>query len=430
MRHGDTRAGGALGSAPHTERQLLDAAERAARDGGAGRALVLHLSRMPPPGPRPHHRRIARAVLEDAAQRVGGQVFALGNADLVLLLRSDAGLDSTREMLAELFRADRPDPTQLIGEWTFATESGALLAYARACLANPAPPPPRAEAPAATVGDVLQRTALTDLLQQQTAIRIGVRIAPIYREVALSRPVLAARVAALGAMSADADTLPHLRAAFDLRVLAALQQDVGCGGPLGAVPHGAALHVPLALDAALSDGFGRFADACRGAGVPVAVGIGLVEACADPTGFAQVQARLRAAGFGLVLDGVTPRGLLLTHLNALAPDLVKLTWSDAPCPDGVADAVAALGAARVVLTGAGSEAALSWGMALGIRRFQGPHVDAMLAAERLVACGPAPGCTLRQCTERAFATGVAGRVGCLNPALLLAALPEPVGVAA
>jgi len=74
------------------ERHLLAAIERLARTPqAAGRewtAVVLHVSRLPPPGPRPHHGRIARAVMQEAGQRTEGQVFSLRNGDVVLLARA------------------------------------------------------------------------------------------------------------------------------------------------------------------------------------------------------------------------------------------------------------------------------------------------------------------------------------------------------
>ena len=116
---------------------------------------------------------------------------------------------------------------------------------------------------------------------------------------------------------------------------------------------------------------------------------------------------------------------MLTVPAALAPDLVKLDWHPT-VPEGARtldEAVAALGPDRVVLARAETEAALAWGLARGIRRFQGRHVDAMLAAQRIGACSYGRGCTLRQCNERATATGPGGQAGCLNPALLDAAAP-------
>jgi len=122
---------------------------------------------------------------------------------------------------------------------------------------------------------------------------------------------------------------------------------------------------------------------------------------------------------------VSHHALMLTMPMVLEPDLVKLDWSPRLPEAGSAvdQAVMALGGSRVVLHRAETEEALSWGMAHGIRRFQGRHVDAMLAAGRIGACAHGGGCSLRQCIERASATGPGGRAGCNNPTLLDAAAP-------
>ncbi len=73
---------------------------------------------------------------------------------------------------------------------------------------------------------------------------------------------------------------------------------------------------------------------------------------------------------------------------------------------------------RIVLHRAETEAAVTWGQAQGISRFQGRHVDAMLGAGRILHCPLSRGCTLRQCIERGAAIADVGRSGCGNTALL------------
>ena len=400
---------------------MLDAAERAVRTPGGRSALVLHLSRMVPPAPRPHHRRIARALLDDAAGRGSGQVFALRNTDLVLLRAGgDAGLWET---LARLFRIDVPDPSRLLSDWCAAADGPALLAYAAARVADthlaPDVPDPVASAGTADALDTLVgQSRISDLTQQQTAVLLhGAQMRPLFREVTFSLAVLEARVAAVGQANADPWLFRHLATRLDTRMLDAWRQDVRGG----ALP----LHLNLTVAGILSEPFAGFAAACRAAGAAVGVEVPLVEACADPEAFTLARDRLRLAGMAFVLDGVSHHALLLTVPAALAPDLVKLDWHPT-VPEGARaldEAVAALGPGRVVLHRAETEAALAWGMARGIRRFQGRHVDAMLAAQRIGACAHGRACTLRQCTERATATGPGGRAGCFNPALLDAAAP-------
>lgn len=347
--------------APHAERRLLDAAARLrGRSAPRLHALVLHLSRLPPPGVQPHHVRIARTVLEAAALQDGGEVFALRNADLVLLRRLASG--ALPAVLARLFSAELP-AAQLLSE----PDGPALHAYAAARLADPALPAADAPAPPADAAALVERMVAANLPRSQTAVRLDGGVKPLFRELAFQ------------AAHADPWLSRHVAPRLDARLLHALHREP----PAWPLP----LHLNLTVAGVLSEPFGPFAAACRAAGVAVGVEVPLLEACADPRGFALARDRLRQAGMAAVLDEVSHHALLLTAPMAWQPDLVKLQWHEAMPGAGPAlqRALHALGPACVVLSHAGTEAALAWGLAQGIRRFQGQHVDAVLAAQRVRA---------------------------------------------
>ncbi len=419
----------------HVGRQLLDAVERILR-APPGRLLgwsllALHLSRIPPPGPRAHHRRVAATVLDDAASRCSGQLFALPNGDMALLFRpTDAGA-ALLDILARLFKADVPDAGGLRSLWPLPNATLPTLTWLAERVAEgdqaPMPPePPSNTGAVAAMDAVVQTGALSDLMHRQTAILLRpgrtVPVVPLFREVTISTAVLEARIAGGQAM-ADPFLFSHLAARLDRRMLGALKDDVPGGGLLSMGLGAAALHVNMTLAGILSTGFANFASACPqaiAAGLRIGVEVPFVEAFADIKSFILARERLRLAGLHLVLDGVSHHALMVTSPAVLKPSLVKLNWSPAMTAAGadLRDAVLRLGADRIVLHRAESEAAIAWGLSHGITRFQGRYVDAMLAAERLRACPAANGCTMRQCRERASATGPAGRAGCRNVTLL------------
>jgi hypothetical protein len=375
--------------------------------------------------------------MEDAAQRQAGQVFALHNHDLLLLFRVDNGDCRLAATLARLFQADVPDPAGLTTLWSLEWDGAALLRYAQARVLDALPDPAYAE-PRGSVQtidaleSVIEHSRITDLTHRQAAVLLmpgrEARLQPLFREISFSVAMLEARIAATGQAHADPFLFRHLASRLDARMLDVLRRDLQANGPLtaGARGMGPMLHLNLTLSGILSDPFAQFAAACRAIGAQVGVEIPLVEACADPEAFVAARIRLRFAGLSLVLDGVSHHALMLTTPAVLEPDLVKLDWSPQLPEAGamVAQAVAALGESRVVLHRAETEDALSWGLAHGIRRFQGRWVDTMLAASRMGACESGRQCSLRQCVERASATGPAGRAGCGNPALLDAASPR------
>ncbi len=385
--------------------------------------LILHLSRLHAPGPRPHHRRIASALLDGAIQTHGGQVFHCGNGDFVLLTdpATSAALVPT---LSHLFRPEAPGVDRLLTLWSLPTDEDA----ARAHLTSAAPsaavmedvPVPLGALAAAEA--VLASVPVDELVRRQTAVRITARgMEPLYQELSVSLAALEARNGAPLPVIADPYLFRHLAARLDERVLHA-----AAGTHLATVP---AIHLNLTISSVLSAEFMRFA-AGRDATTRLGIELQFMEAVADLPRFSLACDRLRDTGCSLVLDGLDHAVLSLARPAHWQPALLKLDWSPrmATLPARerrlLTAALTAFGPERIVLHRAETEAALAWGRSHGIRRFQGRHVDAMLAAERITACRHAAACTLRQCIGRAAATGPGGRAGCRNTDLLDAFQPR------
>ncbi len=413
------------------EGRLHAAVQRSLRAGQDWAVIVLHLSALLPPAPRPHHRRIAYAILGDAALRRDGQVFTQPSGDLAMLCRTE-GVAEAAETLARLFRVDAPRAEALLTLWRLPADAASVLAYADrdTLAATPAEEKLNLSAspmhPGATnaIDAMLATARLSDLMRQQVAIRLEGGMQPIFREMTFSTAALQSQIAAMGPARTDPFLLRHLAARLDERLLNSMAERL----PPGVLP----LHVNLTATGVLSDAFLPFARTVERSTTAVAVGLSLIEACADTATFAQARDRLRAQGFTVALAGVGHPALLLTRAEATGADLVKLEWS-ARIPAcsrreaaALAEALGRIGPDRIVLQRAETEAAVAWGVAHGIRQFSGRHIDAMLAASRLAACRFAADCTLRQCVERASATGPAGRVGCRDVASLELGCPPPV----
>lgn len=438
MEHAPFAAPGAMAA----ERLLLDEVARAQRAPTGRLALALHLSRLKPPAPRPHHARIARALLEDAAMRHGGQVFSLRNGDAVLLCapgaegaRRGSTPDELPFVFARLFGADAPPAAKLCTLWHLAHEGGALRAFLTARLQDPAPPAAEAEAeipasvPVAAMESLIDHMSLDTALAQQTAVRVtgstpmplAARIVPVHHELTLSLAGTA-QVPGLRDAVADPFLFRHFAARLDRRMLALLQADFTQRGRLCRLAQRSRLplHINLTLDGIASPAFTSLAEAARQGGIRLGVEVALVEAAADAALMETARQALRAAGCALVLDGVDHAALLLTHPAGLQPDLIKLLWSPRLGEGGAAldAALRRLGPARLVLHRTDTEAALAWGRSRGIGQFQGVFMDAVQAASRIAVCHSARPCTLRLCMQRAAAHDPALRSGCGNPALL------------
>ena len=427
---------------PATAEHLLQEAVRRALRKPAGRlALVLHLSALTPPAPFPHHRRIARSVLEDAAQLHGGEVHSLGNGDVVLLCHLPARGDPAqfRAALQHLFQIDAEQPQALISTWLLDRERPALLAYVaermRQATGQPnpaplglmAPPPPEPpESQSQSIGPI------AGLMRRQTAIRLEPQVSggaprgrmrPLFREVSVSMAALDRRVTAVRQARTDPFLLRTLATELDELVLEEMLGELPEAAglrPAGGIADAVKLHLNLSVAGILSETFTRFAQS----GSAVAIEVQMIEVCADPAAFAAARARIADAGFALVLDGISHLALGLVSPAALHPDMVKLEWSprlaQAPSQESgrIGEALAALHPDRVILDRADSEQALRWGLARGLRNFQGAYPDVLQATQRLGSCAAGRHCTLWQCESRAAAVDRPTRAECGNHLML------------
>lgn len=424
---------------PTGERLLADQLRRAQRAGNQ-QLLVLHLADLP--SVRPHHRRIARSLLQDAASRHGGQVFPMRNGDLALLTAITEGSGSAIDpahlpaTFAELFHADRHSLTTLLSVWQLDRDQTPILQYLQSRLNQPPTPPAEEEPPppAHIVEDItslLTTAPIGDLTQRQTAIEIlpdlfspdraAKLMRPLFREITFSLEVLERRLSVTGRATSDPYLFRHLAARLDPRMM-----ELVLAGLPGAETDAPRLHLNLTLQTLLSPAFDHFAAQCAARNLKPGIEVALIEASRAPDQFAAARAKLTAQDFPLIIEGVTPLALRLANPAGFGADFVKLDWDQALAtrihPDLPA-AIKRLGANRIILQRASSEQALAFGLSHGITRFQGQHVDAMLAAARLKACPHASLCNLRQCSERAAAVGEATRRFCLNTPLLDRSLP-------
>lgn len=115
---------------------FLAAAQRATQTPKARLALILRLSELVPNGPRGYHRRIARAIFQDAALAHGGEMFELECGDLALLCQAKPGTDPALDPNAlpatmdRLLRVDLSPNQRVTTLWSLERDSPALLCYA------------------------------------------------------------------------------------------------------------------------------------------------------------------------------------------------------------------------------------------------------------------------------------------------------------
>jgi hypothetical protein len=395
------------------ESLLLDYTRRLARYAGGRRAIIIHLSKLRPDNRRAHHIRIAANAFETLVKQFDGQIFLLQNADIVFICK-DVGISALDEAVTRLRYLFGDDPLALElddqGPGRFATwydlnrDHPAFLAAIEqlhdvekrrrkrlAALQGGATSGGRLPLDPQSLAQLvasIERADLSNVLRRQPicAILPDEPPSPIFREIYISIPDL--RDAILPGCELDADRwlFQYLTQELDKRVLALLRKNDD-----RSIAHSYSLNLNLAT--LLAPEFLAF-DQHLPAGARGSIVIELQKAdiFADIGAFLFARDFAKERGYRLCLDAVSGPALAFIDREQLDLDLVKLFWhpdlADTQHSAGVAafrDGLDRIGKKRVILARCDSEEAVQFGLSLGLRLFQGRHIDRLVSAGTVAA---------------------------------------------
>jgi hypothetical protein len=397
------------------ERLLLDYTQRVVRYPVGRRAVVIHLSRLRPDNRRTHHIRIAANTFESLVKQFDGQIFLLQNADIVFIAK-DASVTLVDDVITRLRHLFGDDPLAAelddSGPDGFATwydlerdnaefialvesmyEQAARRRKRLAAIAGPSArdePQPMDTQTLMEVAGTIQRADLTNVMRRQTicALAAGETAKPVFREIYISIPDLAAAIMPHRDIASDRWLFQYLTQLLDKRVLTMLRKDGESD-----VAHSFSLN--LNISTLLSREFLEFdqwlRDRTRGTAI---IELRQVDVFADIGTYIFTRDFLRERGYRVCLDGIEAQTLPFVDREKLGLDLVKLYWSaDIADParaeraTALDEAVERVGPARIVLAHCDSEEAVRFGWSMGLRLFQGRHVERLLSLAPLGAAG-------------------------------------------
>ncbi|MFN3076165.1 MAG: EAL domain-containing protein [Alphaproteobacteria bacterium] len=426
------------------EKLLLETAERLGRVREGWVAVHLHLSRLQHENRDATRLRIAVRVLDPLAIGYRSQIFLLGNSDIVILCR-DAPPDDLEAVVYKVRALFGKDPLAQMGGAADGDDSMAtwynlepdypkffdavqLLVLEeegrrRAKSTQPPPPEPLTAQRLEAVLAVLEQTDVAPMIQRQAAVLVGAKNTAdvAFQEFFFSMADVKRTIAPKIDVMAHEWLFQSLVGELDRHMLRALMRS--------AVRHRAqTVSVNLNLSTLKQSVFQSFVDSLL-PNQTLIVEVAVVDAFADLPLFLSQRDMLHERGFKILLDRVTPLVLEMIDLSQFEADYFKLSWTH---DLGAAhhkrvlfpphETVAAIGPERIVLSRCDSEAAVKWGMDLGISIFQGRFVDAMLAAVTMAKCKNSSQCTFAQCVARRAAVSGRDRAECTNH-VMVDALP-------
>ncbi|OHC74909.1 MAG: hypothetical protein A3G18_01110 [Rhodospirillales bacterium RIFCSPLOWO2_12_FULL_58_28] len=376
-------------------------------------SIHLRLSELRPGNRKPHYIRIAKRSFEPVIAAFNATLFELSNCDLILLC-VDVAIDEIDPAVAKVRALFSEDPLTAAEEGSiedvFATwydlsqdedynnfvslitdltadaeERLRKLAEEKAVEgARQMSGTPLAPANLADISKKMSETRISDLIQQQSAIKIEAngKGKLLFCEHFITMSGLQKRVAPDINLFGSTWLFQYLTETLDKRVLAVIgRRDF------------ATMDVPMSLNlnlsTLLSKEFQLFHHNVGDNAHKVVIEMQMVDICADIGAFAYARNMLQERGYRVLIDGVNPLSLQYFDPSVLEADFVKVSWgkeffSEVPGAHmlGIQDIVDRTGKNRIILARIDNEKAVAWALSFGITRFQGYYIDTIVKALR------------------------------------------------
>lgn len=375
---------------PPTEDILLTYVEQLADACAGYRAIHFHLSRLHRSHRADKHRHIAANILMQAVEQYSGRLFALRSGDIVIIGKDISGkaIDDTIDTLRYLFNDDPLSQPGAEARFCsiFDLESGfdafhALVQQMCDAAAQPSDKaarrsPKQAEPRIDELLEAIGRIDLSQMVKRQSiwAIYPGQKPRPKFDELFVSIDRLRATIAPDVDFAKDPQAFQYLTRWLDRHMLTRLAwEQFGIVRPISININLSTLHSPefLKFDNERASGW-------RGRTI---LEIQLGDMWSDLAAYLAIADQVKQRGYLRCLDGVTYQAFPCINFNRLKVDLVKMIWDDAllQLDEGALrtlyQAMTECGTRRIVFTRCGRAEALQFGRAMGVRLFQGWHLD-------------------------------------------------------
>ncbi len=391
---------------------LRDRLRRIAEAPSGWFTVHLHLSELRPANKKPRYLRIAARSFESIVANSESTLFILGNADLVLVCR-DVPIDEVDAAVGKVRSLFSEDPLAMAAEgsledhfstWYDLSETNDLnqiLAHSTRLAIEAAKAPKRADQEGgnvaasvmmtgdqlepsnlAEINQKLERSKITDLVRRQTAIQVdpGGRGTVLFREHYVSMLHLQKRVAPGVNLFANTWLFQYLTETLDRSLLMIVAKHNLTDGAND-------ISLNLNISTVLSREFQQFHRAVSSNAHKIVVELQMLDVIADISAYFVARDMLREGGYRVLVDGVSPVHLQYFDPSILGPDYLKITWSrdflteaETGYLGGIRDGVRNTGPERIILARVDSQEAISWGLTLSVRRFQGHFADRIVEA--------------------------------------------------
>jgi hypothetical protein len=393
------------------ESALLQAVQRLGVNRAQWSAAHLHLARMKQRNKLDYQLRIAANTFETAVAALEGQLFKLGNGDLLFIYRKPQDVSTAivrlQYLLDEAYdgaSVEDETETDLYTLYDLALQYPQLLQAAQRLLelaqrrvAAHTVDRKKEERPEEgslpldlkslnELVEAVARTDITNLIRKQTvyALLSEKPSVPLFAEKFISMEDLRRALLPGHSLVSNRWLFQYMTESLDRRVLAFLNRnaDTEITGAFSLNLNVSTILSPefLTFDAGLTVNM-------RGS---IVIEIQAIDILADMTAYGFARGFLTDRGYRICLDGVTGQTFPFLDRKRLGADFLKLQWSPmlaqgpmAPSREDLQDLIDRTGRVCTVLCRVDQEKAISFGRSFGIALYQGRYIDRLTATGRI-----------------------------------------------
>jgi EAL domain-containing protein (putative c-di-GMP-specific phosphodiesterase class I) len=375
--------------------------------------LHLHLSKLRPFNRREHHIRVAADAFETMVKELLGQIFVLKNADIIFIFKTEAmgQVEQALENVKFLFGDDpllseEESHGQGFTSWfDVATDYEDIVNMARTMVENEknagmegglgqdvkaALLAKQEEGERMTprtldrVIEALKAADLTNMVRRQYICEVeGAQNVPTQKLSELFISISDLRETLLPGVNLTSSPwlFQHLTETLDRRVLSLLSktEERDITGDIS---------INLNVGTLLSSEFMKFDEnviaAMRG---NIVLELQQLDVFSDLNAYLFAREYVKTRGYRICIDGVNYKTLPFIERERLEADMIKLIWhpdiihGGHDVTDRVKRQIILTNPSRVIMTRCDTEESIEFGRDVGIKLFQGRHVEALIAEE-------------------------------------------------
>jgi EAL domain-containing protein (putative c-di-GMP-specific phosphodiesterase class I) len=230
------------------------------------------------------------------------------------------------------------------------------------------------------INQSLQTVRIADLVHNQTCIIMSPEGPSelVFKEHSISMDRLKERIGPNVNLFSSPCLFQYLTETLDKRMLAVLGNRDFDKLPFN-------ISINLNVSTVLSRGFQKFDQIVSKNTSKVIVEVQIQDIFADMGAFSQARDTLQERGYKIIVDGLSPLALQFFDPALLKSNFIKINWDslyegevDPIRMKDLSNVIDTNGKERIILARVNTNKAIKWGMELGISRFQGFFIDALM----------------------------------------------------